>query len=566
MSELASRQVVETVPPAHVFPALPPGQSFQDLPSSDDDEDEDDGGDDSGPDADSDDDRRLQEMIDALEPFSEQEVDDMVHYLKERGLFAFVRKYVQELDIPLPRLLLAFGVLIPPEATAENQVRILKITLSRVLRQRERRQDLNSVDDVVDLIRKSKNIVLLTGAGVSTSCGIPDFRSPTGLYARLKEEHWELDDPQQMFDLSYFKEKPNVFYSFAKEIYPSNFIPSPCHRFVKMMEDQNRLLRNYTQNIDGLFESVGVERLLNCHGSFATASCLRCRTRFPGSAIEADVFASRVPLCPLCSGRDEEQAKLAPPARQPPAKWTASGKGFEDDPEDERPPVSEWEGKPLIKPDIVFFGEMLSDEFDRCLLHDREQVDLLIVIGTSLRVAPVSQLVSHLPHSVPQILINRDPVSHHNFDVVLLGDGDTVVKHLVHQLGPEWSLPVPRHFKNKPAQDLADETAVAMLEPERVADSHVWLYPGANRDHRWVQLVREAFEEDEDENDDQNLASADGETGIALDVESISDKPDQSVPASLDVPAPVVKPSSRPRSPEVESDEGHGKKIKMDDA
>ncbi|KAK4049131.1 NAD-dependent histone deacetylase sir2 [Microbotryomycetes sp. JL201] len=512
MSELASRQVVETVPPAHVFPALPPGQSFQDLPSSDDDEDEDDGGDDSGPDADSDDDRRLQEMIDALEPFSEQEVDDMVHYLKERGLFAFVRKYVQELDIPLPRLLLAFGVLIPPEATAENQVRILKITLSRVLRQRERRQDLNSVDDVVDLIRKSKNIVLLTGAGVSTSCGIPDFRSPTGLYARLKEEHWELDDPQQMFDLSYFKEKPNVFYSFAKEIYPSNFIPSPCHRFVKMMEDQNRLLRNYSKF------------------------------------------------------RDEEQAKLAPPARQPPAKWTASGKGFEDDPEDERPPVSEWEGKPLIKPDIVFFGEMLSDEFDRCLLHDREQVDLLIVIGTSLRVAPVSQLVSHLPHSVPQILINRDPVSHHNFDVVLLGDGDTVVKHLVHQLGPEWSLPVPRHFKNKPAQDLADETAVAMLEPERVADSHVWLYPGANRDHRWVQLVREAFEEDEDENDDQNLASADGETGIALDVESISDKPDQSVPASLDVPAPVVKPSSRPRSPEVESDEGHGKKIKMDDA
>ena len=83
------------------------------------------------------------------------------------------------------------------------------------------------MDDVVALIAKSKKIMVLTGAGVSvrdfhddcsfdrtdfgraqqTSCGIPDFRSPTGLYARLKQEHWELEDPQQMFDLPYFKEK-----------------------------------------------------------------------------------------------------------------------------------------------------------------------------------------------------------------------------------------------------------------------------------------------------------------------------------------------------------------------
>ncbi|KAM0786525.1 hypothetical protein ACM66B_001983 [Microbotryomycetes sp. NB124-2] len=563
MSELASRQVVETVPPAQVFPALPPGQSFQDLPSSDDEDEDDQQDDGSGPDADSEEDRRLQEMIDAIEPFSDQEVDDMIEYLKERGLFAFVKRYVQELDIPLPRLLLAFGVLIPPETTAENQVRILKITLSRVLRARNRRQDINTVDDVVDLIRKSKNIVLLTGAGVSTSCGIPDFRSPTGLYARLKEEHWELDDPQQMFDLSYFKEKPNVFYSFAKEIYPSNFVPSPCHRFAKMLEDHQCLLRNYTQNIDGLFESVGVERLLNCHGSFATASCLRCRTKFPGSAIEADVFASRVPLCPLCSAMDEEQAKLAPPVRQPPAKWSASGKGFEDDPEDERPPASEWEGKPLVKPDIVFFGEMLSDEFDRCLLHDREQVDLLIVIGTSLRVAPVSQLVSHLPHSVPQILINRDPVSHHNFDVVLLGDGDTIVKHLVHKLGSEWSLPVPRQLQDKPVQDSADATAVAMIEPERVAESHVWLYPGANRDHRWVQLVQEAFDEDSEVED----ASSSGTTGAPTEDAVDQKHLEEAAPPALDVPVPASdgRPASRPRSLEQDSDNDVlGKKVKLD--
>ncbi|KAK4055852.1 NAD-dependent histone deacetylase sir2 [Microbotryomycetes sp. JL221] len=552
-SELASHKVVETIPPAQIFPALPPGQSFQDLPSSDDeDDDEDDNAsarDSSGQagEPDSDDDRRIQELIDAIEPVTEQETNDMTHFLKERGLFAFVKRYVQELEMPLPRLLLSFGVLIPPETTPENQIRILKITLSRILRNRDRIESLNTVDDVVELIRKSSNILLLTGAGVS------------------------------MFDLPYFREKPNIFYSFAKEIYPSNFTPSPCHRFVKMLEQRGRLLRNYTQNIDGLFESIGVERLLNCHGSFATASCLRCRTKFPGSAIEADVFAQRVPLCPLCSARDEEEAKIQPVPAPAPLKWKANGKGFEDDSADERPPPSEWEGKPLIKPDIVFFGEMLSDEFDRCLLHDREQVDLLIVIGTSLRVAPVSQLVSHVPHSVPQILINRDPVSHHNFDVVLLGDGDTIVKHLTHKLGTaEWSLPVPRQLADKPdvvAHELSDETTIQ--EPKRVSDSHVWLFNGANREHRWVQLVREAFEsEDEEEDESAHLApTTDEASRQMLNVtQSIapeaSNAPALATHASALLPTPLrdtSRPSSRPRSPSESPQDATSKKFRVDE-
>lgn len=146
------------------------------------------------------------------------------------------------------------------------------------------------------------------------------------------------------------------------------------------------------QNIDGLFEHVGVQRMLNCHGSFATASCLRCRTQFPGSAIEADVFASRVALCPLCTAKDEAEAAAAPPKKEkkPPAKWKEGG---ESESEDEDGWVSEWAGKPLVKPDIVFFGEMLSDEFDHRLAEDREEVDLLIVVGTSLRVSRLAKII-----------------------------------------------------------------------------------------------------------------------------------------------------------------------------
>lgn len=87
-----------------------------------------------------------------------------------------------------------------------------KVALSRVLRRREKLPNLNSVDDAVELLRNAKRIIVLSGAGISTSCGIPDFRSATGLYAQLQQEgKYDLDDPQQMFDIGYFREHPEVF-------------------------------------------------------------------------------------------------------------------------------------------------------------------------------------------------------------------------------------------------------------------------------------------------------------------------------------------------------------------
>jgi len=120
------------------------------------------------------------------------------------------------------------------------------------------------LETVIELLKASKKIMILTGAGVSVSCGIPDFRSPNGIYSRLSE--FELDEPQQMFDLEFFRERPEIFYSFAREIFPSNFIPSPSHYFIKLIEDQGRLLRNYTQNIDTLEQKAGIQNVLQCHG------------------------------------------------------------------------------------------------------------------------------------------------------------------------------------------------------------------------------------------------------------------------------------------------------------
>lgn len=93
----------------------------------------------------------------------------------------------------------------------------------------------------------------------------------------------------------------------------------------------------------------------------------------------------------------------------------------------------------IMKPDITFFGEALPDEFSSRLVdHDRDKTDLVVVIGTSLKVAPVSELVPFLHPHIPQIYISRTPVNHHNFDIDLLGDCDVVVAELCRRAG--WDL------------------------------------------------------------------------------------------------------------------------------
>lgn len=92
-----------------------------------------------------------------------------------------------------------------------------------------------------------------------------------------------------------------------------------------------------------------------------------------------------------------------------------------------------------MKPDITFFGEPLPDLFaDRLTHHDKDKVDLVIVIGTSLKVAPVSEVVAYLPPHVPQMYISMTPVEHTKFDIDLMGECDVVVSELCRRAG--WDL------------------------------------------------------------------------------------------------------------------------------
>ncbi|KZT09855.1 SIR2-domain-containing protein [Laetiporus sulphureus 93-53] len=446
-------------------------------------------------------------LREAQSSWSKQEIKEMTKWLKEFGIASFIQEYVVKRDIPIPKLLYAFGVYLCPELRCKplrTLLYFLRVALSRELQSREKLPEYNTIDDAVSLIRKRKRILVLTGAGISVSCGIPDFRSRNGLYASLQESgEYDLDDPQQMFDIHYFRENPAVLVPESTKIYPSNFIPSPCHRFIKAIEDKGKLLRNYTQNIDTLETLAGVKRVLQCHGSFATASCLNCKIKVPGTDIEEDILNQEVPLCKRCiSTSAVAQAKASP------KKKAKKRRGMEWDSDDEEPGTPPYPPG-IMKPDITFFGEKLSDEFDRALLEDRQEIDLLIIIGTSLKVSPVSDIIAHLPHSVPQILINKTPIKHINPDIVLLGNADDIVMHLARKL--EWDLPavptrraIPSVLEGKTAKRSARE--VERSEPQRVGDSHVWLFQGAEGG-KWVEEIARQYESQSDDGSPSGTAT-----------------------------------------------------------
>lgn len=254
----------------------------------------------------------------------------------------------------------------------------------------------SDVRKVAQWIRESKNIIILSGAGVSCAAGIPDFRTPgTGLYDNLQK--YNLPYPEAVFDVDFYRRKPQPFLSLAKELWPGlQHSPTLTHSFGAVLSQNDKLLRNYTQNIDGLehLATIPEAQIVECHGHFRTASCIKCQKPMDGDKCKDLILNDTTdtpPKCPKC--------------------------------------------KSFVKPDIVFFGEGLPERFHTLLSQDVEEVDLLLVIGTSLQVAPVS----HIPQYVQcqrRVLINRDEVGDfmRDEDVVLLGDCDDVVMELAREL------------------------------------------------------------------------------------------------------------------------------------
>ncbi|KAG2219821.1 hypothetical protein INT45_006264 [Circinella minor] len=264
-----------------------------------------------------------------------------------------------------------------------------------------------SLESIAQLIKdkKASKVIVLTGAGISTKAGIPDFRTKgTGLYDNLQK--FKLPYPEAIFDMEFFEEKPEPFYALAKEIYPGKYYPTKTHYFIRLLHEKGLLLRNFTQNIDTLERLTGLpeDKIVEAHGSFATASCIECDKEAVEEDVRECVKHAKVPRCEKCDG--------------------------------------------LIKPDITFFGESLPNRFFENL-DDFDEAELLIVIGTSLKVQPFASLIDSVADHVPRLLINKEMAGasnsassgfdfkwrHKRRDVAHMDDCDTGIEKLAELLG-----------------------------------------------------------------------------------------------------------------------------------
>ncbi|KAL1846740.1 Sir2 histone deacetylase Hst2 [Paecilomyces lecythidis] len=259
----------------------------------------------------------------------------------------------------------------------------------------------SSYDTIANIIRDSHatRVVVLTGAGISTSAGIPDFRTPsTGLYAKLARlKH--LPYPEAIFSYHYFKHSPELFYAIADVRHPHNLKPTISHAFLALLAKKNLLHMVVTQNIDGLESAAGVppEKVFACHGSWDTQRCITCKEPFPDDRMKEAITQGIVPRCLATDACDG-----------------------------------------IVKPDIVLFGEPLREGFEEKAEHKVVEADLVFVMGTSLKVHPFANLPSLACAGVPRVLINREKVGdlgNRKEDLCLLGNCDEEVRKLADALG-----------------------------------------------------------------------------------------------------------------------------------
>ncbi|OHT09892.1 transcriptional regulator, Sir2 family protein [Tritrichomonas foetus] len=237
------------------------------------------------------------------------------------------------------------------------------------------------IEGIADYIKngKAKKIVLMTGAGISVGAGIPDFRSiGTGLYSQLEKYH--LPNPTDVFTLSYFDEHPEPFFDLVGSLLPGNSKPTAVHYFGKLLDQKGLLLRQFTQNIDGLERTAGIppDHIVESHGTFFTAHCRKCNHEYELEDIRADLQTGKVLHCKEegCDG--------------------------------------------IVKPDVVFFQENLPNRFRECARTDLGAADLLIIIGTSLKVYPFAGLTAMVKDDVPRVLINNDKVAQYSEEVEVI--------------------------------------------------------------------------------------------------------------------------------------------------
>ncbi len=227
-----------------------------------------------------------------------------------------------------------------------------------------------ALQKVARLMQQARHVVALTGAGISTPSGIPDFRSKDcGL--------WRMFDPSEVATLSAFRYNPESFFDWLRYL-ATRIVqaqPNPAHYALVDLQQRGRLYALITQNIDGLHQKAGSSQVVEVHGTFHVFTCIRCYQKYDSftqgavdglSFVDAYLQKGIIPRCPNCAG--------------------------------------------ILKPAVILLEEQLPVKtWMRAQALCRE-ADLMLIIGSSLEVMPVAGLpMCALENGAPLIILNKTP-------------------------------------------------------------------------------------------------------------------------------------------------------------
>jgi NAD-dependent deacetylase len=241
-----------------------------------------------------------------------------------------------------------------------------------------------AIEDAAELVRKAKRAVVLTGAGISTPSGIPDFRSEgTGL--------WSRDEPLEVASLNTFRTAPERFFLWfrplAGQIFYAN--ANPAHATLAQLEHAGHIKTIITQNIDGLHQKAGSACVVETHGTMRTLTCTSCYQKYEAKVyLKTFIEEGRIPLCARCNG--------------------------------------------ILKPDVILFGEQLPHAAWVQAQRAVRQCDLMLVAGSSLEVLPVAGLpIQALDRGAHLIVVNNTPTYINvRADVVILKDVASILPEI----------------------------------------------------------------------------------------------------------------------------------------
>lgn len=242
-------------------------------------------------------------------------------------------------------------------------------------------QTQTSIEFAADLIRQSRHAVILTGAGISTPSGIPDFRSSgTGL--------WSRDEPLEVASLSTFRTKPSLFFEWFRPLARQMFEakPNSAHVALAELEQRGYIKSIITQNIDVLHQRGGSKTVIEMHGTMQTLTCTQCyHKELAEPHIEKFVEQGDIPRCPKCGQ--------------------------------------------VMKPDVILFGEQLPQAAWFMAQKEARSCDLMLVAGSSLEVLPVAGLpMQALDRGAHLIIINNTPTYLNvRADVSIMDDVATIL-------------------------------------------------------------------------------------------------------------------------------------------